>query len=182
MSCNCFDDLAKRPTNTLPFEERLNKSKCSCDSRHTVSEKKSKFSISGEISVNLIDKYKIDNYFDFSAENRKCDYLFTYKEASNDGERVDIKSFIFVELKGCEIKTAYSQLNDTIECFYREGVLRNKRIRAAIVFSHYPKDNGTARKLKAKLWRSLSPKIKDWNLEEMSTRMTYCPATDKFFR
>jgi hypothetical protein len=182
MSCNCFDNLAKRPDNTLSFKERLDKSKCSCGSRLSVREKRSKFSISDTISVNLIDKYKIDGYFDSSSENRKCDYLFTYKEASGGKDAIDIKSFIFVELKGCDIRSAYMQLKDTIESFYLEGILKNKRVRAAIVFSHYPKDNGTCRKLKKQLQRSLYPKIKDWNLEEMSMRMTYCPITDTFFQ
>lgn len=176
MSCKCFENEELRPSQSLSFEQRLAKSKCMCTARFVVKEKKSKFSISNDVSLDQIDKYKIDNFFDSSKVQPKCDYLFTYKE-----NKIDITTFIFVELKGCDIKHAYYQLHNTIENFYKEGLLRDKKIRAALVYSHYPKDNGTARKLKKQIWASLSSKLDNWNgIEEMSTRMTYFPVKDKF--
>ncbi len=173
MSCKCFNkDLLK---NESSFEKRLEFSKCKCQARLSVSENKRKFYIDPEINVSQIDKIKIDGCLDCSTTTNKCDYLFIYKNFSN----VEL-TYVFVELKGVDIKHAVEQIGCSIDMFYTQGYLKNKRIRGAIVFSTYPKDNGTYRKAKRSLLKNFSTKIKDFKVEEKSKTMGYNPVNDSF--
>ncbi|OAV74218.1 hypothetical protein Barb7_02308 [Bacteroidales bacterium Barb7] len=172
MSCNCFStDI---PSVEKSFNERLELSKCNCHARLTVCENKQKFQIEPATSLSQIDKIKVNGFLETSSLVNKCDYLFIYKE--NKKENI----YIFVELKGINIEHAIEQIRCSINMFYSNGCLKNKKVCGAIVFSTYPKDNGTYRKAKKRLWKELSGKIKNFELEEKSRTMTYNPISDTF--
>lgn len=170
MGCKCFD---KKPVfkNTDSFDYRYNASKCNCLSRFTVSENKSKFTILSK-NVSEVDKIKIDDCFDNSSEHRKCDYLFVYTSSSN-------QIYIFVELKGTDIAHAITQIGNTINLFYKEGYLTNKKVIGTIVCSRHPSNDGTYRKAKLTLEKSLSSKIKGFRIEKKNREMIYDPIKDK---
>lgn len=170
MSCKCFD---KKPgfSETAPFDERYEQSKWRCNSRFTVSENRSKFTI-GSKDLTKVDKVKIDGYFDRSSEHRKCDYLFVY---TSDPKQI----YIFVELKGTDISHAVTQIGNTVNLFYDQGYLKGKQVVGAIVSSRHPSNDGTYRKAKQILERSLSSKIKGFRIEKKNKEMTYDPTQDK---
>lgn len=170
MSCKCFD---KKPgfSETAPFDERYEQSKCRCNSRFTVSENRSKFTI-GSKDLTKVDKVKIDGYFDRSSEHRKCYYLFVY---TSDPKQI----YIFVELKGTDISHAVTQIGNTVNLFYDQGYLKGKQVVGAIVSSRHPSNDGTYRKAKQILERSLSSKIKGFRIEKKNKEMTYDPTQDK---
>lgn len=171
MSCNCF----KKPLNQkLPFDERYELSKCSCTSRYVVSENKSRFRIEPTNDLNAIDKIKVDDFLTTSAIIKKCDYLFVYKKQNVN------KTFIFVELKGVDLSTAIQQISSSIEYFYKEGYLSDIDVRGSIVFTSYPKDSGTYRKLKRQLERKYSSKLKSIRIEQYSKNMIYNCVLDTF--
>ena len=174
MSCKCFK-TNNPPDNRKSFSEKVELSKCKCESRLVVSERKSRFYIDSEVNKSLIDKIKIDGFLDNSTEKPKCDYLFIYKNLQN----VEL-TYVFVELKGTDVKHAVEQLDNSIDTFYTQGYLNKKQVRGAIVFSVFPKDSGTYRNAKRTLYKKIQPKIKDFRLEEKSKNMGYNPISDKF--
>jgi hypothetical protein len=175
MSCNCFS-IVDAPSVQKPFNERIELSKCKCRARLMVCENKQKFYIKSGINLSQIDKIKIDGFLETSSSESKCDYLFIYKN-----DRKEDITYIFVELKGTDIRHAIEQIGCSIHTFYSHGYLKGKKVRGAIVFSTYPKDNGTYRKAKRALKKDISTKIKDFEIEEKSRAMTYNPVNDTFY-
>ena len=172
MKCKCFDEIVTfNPSDT--FYIRLNKSKCGCTSRFTVNEKKSSFSIRCN-SIKLVDKYKIDGYFDKNTAHKKCDYLFVYHHSNKE-------TIIFVELKGKDINEAVKQLENTVSIFNSEQFFQRMNsfeLFGAIVSTGYPADDATFRKLK----KGICAKFKKYNLqiENKKFRMRYDPKRNKF--
>ena len=172
MSCKCFDKKAViKPTDS--FNIRLNKSKCYCSSRLTVRERKSKFSILCD-NYKLVDKYKIDGYFDNDTSHKKCDYLFLF---NNNKAQI----IIFVELKGKDIEQAVHQLDTTISIFEKEHFFLKKKkfaLIGAIVSTGYPADDVSFRKLK----KCITKKFKKYNLqiEHKTYYMRYDPKRNSF--
>lgn len=124
--------------------------------------------------VSEVDKIKIDGYFDSSSKHRKCDYLFVYTPTSPSN-----CIYIFVELKGTDIAHAVTQIGNTVNLFYNQGYLKDKKVIGAIVSSRHPSNDGTYRKAKQTLEKSLSSKIKDFRIEKKNREMTYDPTHDK---
>ncbi|OAV73135.1 hypothetical protein Barb6_00525 [Bacteroidales bacterium Barb6] len=172
MSCKCFS--ADIPSAKKSFCEKVELSKCKCRARLTVCENKRKFQIDSDINLSQIDKIKVDGFLETSSLESKCDYLFIYRY----NKKEDV--YIFVELKGTDIKHAIKQIGCSINMFYSNGFLKNKKVRGAIVFSTYPKNDGTYRKARLTLEKELSGKIKDFELEQKSKTMTYNPISDTF--
>lgn len=86
---------------------------------------------------------------------------------------------IFVELKGTDISHAVTQIGNTVNLFYDQGYLKGKQVVGAIVSSRHPSNDGTYRKAKQILERSLSSKIKGFRIEKKNKEMTYDPTQDK---
>lgn len=172
MSCKCFDREA--PDSSMSFEDRLSACKCKCSSRLTVTENKRTFTIKTNSSIYKVDKIKIDAFLFNTCEFKKCDYLFTHTDRNNKD------TYIFVELKGRNITTAIEQLENTINIFYNYNYLTNKRVRGAIAFSTFPKDNGTYRKEKRRIENKMKNKIKDFYIEQKSHKISYNVTDDKF--
>lgn len=87
--------------------------------------------------------------------------------------------YIFVELKGTDISHAVTQIGNTVNLFYDQGYLKGKQVVGAIVSSRHPSNDGTYRKAKQILERSLSSKIKGFRIEKKNKEMTYDPTQDK---
>ena len=142
MSCKCFDQKPQcRPSDD--FIIRLEASKCSCTSRFTVPERKSKFAVLSR-DTSVIDKYKIDGHFDNDATHDKCDYLFRYHPINPEKNIC-----LFVELKGVDIDHAVKQIGDTINRFSHDGYFHDKpnlNIIGAIVSTGYPANDATYRR------------------------------------
>lgn len=170
MSCNCFDDEPGFSELT-PFDERYKLSKCKCSSRFTVSENASKFMIKSN-DLSKVEKVKVDGYFDCSKQHRKCDYLFVY---TSDSEQI----YIFVELKGSDIVRAVDQIRETINLFYDNNYLNNKKVIGVIVSSRYPSNDGSYRKAKVTLEKSLSSKLKSFRIENKNKKIIYDPIIDR---
>ena len=141
MGCKCFERKTQF-TDTTSFDDKYKLSKCRCTSRFTVGENKSKFTIVSK-QVSEVDKIKIDGYFDSSSKHRKCDYLFVYTPTSPSN-----CIYIFVELKGTDIAHAVTQIGNTVNLFYNQGYLKDKKVIGAIVSSRHPSNDGTYRKAK----------------------------------
>lgn len=172
MSCNCFD---KHPlSQTLPFGEKYKLSKCSCAARYVVSENRSRFCIEPSDCLNDIDKIKVDGYLVSSTTTKKCDYLFVYKQKGI------IKTVIFVELKGVDLNTAVKQIENSVDLFYKESCLVDSDVRGGIVFTNFPKDNGTYRKLKRQIEQKYHSKLKSFRIEQYSKNMIYNCNQDSF--
>lgn len=56
--------------------------------------------------------------------------------------------YIFVELKGTDIAHAITQIGNTVNLFYNQGYLKDKKVIGAIVSSRHPSNDGTYRKNK----------------------------------
>jgi hypothetical protein len=170
MSCKCFEKrITFKPTDA--FCIRLNASKCNCSSRFSVQENRSGFSILCK-DRNLVDKYKIDGYFDSDTTHKKCDYLFIYYSKNKNNPN----TIIFVELKGKDIEQAIKQLDTTISVFDKEQFFKGKNnsgLIGAIVSTGYPSDDATYRKLK----KNIMQKFKKYNLqiERKTYHMRYDP-------
>lgn len=174
MSCKCFEKkIVFKSTDA--FNIRLNASKCKCSSRFAVHEKRSCFSILCK-DCKLVDKYKIDGYFDSDKSHKKCDYLFIYYDNNNKNNR----TIIFVELKGKDIEHAIKQLDATISTFDKEHFFSGKDEKGligAVVSTGYPTDDATFRKLK----KNLIDKFKKYNIqvERKTYHMRYDPKKNK---
>lgn len=171
MSCNCFN-TKKAPDSTLGLKDRIEKSKCTCSSRFTVQENRRTFSINKNVCEVDLEKIKVDGFLINSTAIKKCDYLYIYNKSN---------TYIFVELKGSDIKHALDQLKSVIEYFYNEKVINtNTTIRGAVAFSTYPGNNSTYRTAKARLMNNLSKKFKNINIVEKSKKVNYDLIADKF--
>jgi hypothetical protein len=170
MSCKCF---SKPIPTSKEFGKRLELSKCSCEARYTVSENHKTFCINRtNIELSQIDKIKIDNYFESNQNIKKCDYLFIYK-----GQKF---TYIFVELKGKNISHAIEQLETSIDSFYKAGYLNGNQVRAVIVSSRLPGNDGTVRNEKRKLNGKYKQKQIDFRLHQKNSKVEYEPLKDKF--
>lgn len=198
MSCKCFNE---KPSfkQTDDFTAKLTGSQCKCSARFTVTENKSKFVLDTK-DKEKVEKYKIDGYFDTSSESPKCDYVFTYaltkdeenivtnnnismniackvkQEEKNKEERL---RYIFVELKGSDVKHAVLQIQTTVELFYQEGKLKNNQAIGAIVSTKVPSNNSSYRDAKLRAERTLKNKIPKFRIEQKNLTMTYNPDKDK---
>lgn len=170
MSCKCFNKKPSFKQND-DFSIKYNASKCSCNSRFTVIENKSKFSILSN-KISDVEKIKIDGYLDNSNNNNKCDYLFTF----NNGKDI---TYIFVELKGKDISHAIIQIQSTIEMFYNEGYLTSKEVRGFIVHTRYPANDGSYRKAVLGLNKYIKNKTINFKLEHKNKEIKYDPINDK---
>ena len=173
MSCKCFEQKPQcHPTDDFPV--RLEASKCSCTSRFTVQERKSKFAVLSR-DTSVIDKYKIDGHFDTDSTHDKCDYLFRHHPANPEKN-----TCLFVELKGIDIDHAVKQIGDTIDRFSRDGYfddMQNLTLIGAIVSTGYPANDATYRR-RAK---EVSNRFKRYNLriENKKYEMRYNPETGR---
>lgn len=169
MSCKCFIQVPHFRSSAT-FEERLESSKCTCNARFVVSEKKSRFELSN-CTLKEVDKYKVDNYLIQDRTQKKCDYYFHYHSDSTTNV------CIFVELKGIDIETAVKQLDETITYFESNHYflsLTNPKIICAIVSTGYPSNDATYRRAVKNLishHKSLQPTI-----QRSTYNMRYNPA------
>lgn len=171
-SCNCFDNP---PTfeQTDNFQDKIEKSLCRCSCRFSVAENQSKFSIE-QATIDELKKIKIDGFLDCSKTASKCDYLFIYHSDLNDS------CHIFVELKGSNIIHAVEQIRNTIISFHSQGCLKSTRVRAAIVSSRFPKDDGSFRKAILELHKNVNSKLNDFRIFHKNRQMTYNPLKDSY--
>ncbi len=174
MSCKCFDNIPSFRKG-LSFAERLDLSKCRCDARLVVNEKKSRFELL-YCSKNEVDKFKIDNYFNQDKTQKKCDYYFNYHPSGQPNV------CIFVELKGVDIETAVKQIETTLSDFERNGqfeAIKGAKVVCAIVSTGYPSYDATYRSLV----KSLKSKHKHLNpsIERKKYEMRYNPKTGECF-
>ena len=174
MSCKCFDNIPSF-RKELSFAERLDLSKCRCDARLVVNEKKSRFELL-YCSKNEVDKFKIDNYFNQDKTQKKCDYYFNYHPSDQPNV------CIFVELKGGDIETAVKQIETTLSDFERNGqfeAIKGAKVVCAIVSTGYPSDDATYRSLV----KSLKSKHKRLNpsIERKKYEIRYNPKTGECF-
>ena len=173
MSCKCFDQKPQcRPTDD--FLVRLEASKCHCESRFSVKERKSSFIVVSRDST-IIDKYKIDGYFDTDTTHDKCDFLFHYHPS--DAQK---NTCIFVELKGVDIEHAVKQIGDTIDRFSREGYFdekQNLNLIGAIVSTGYPANDATYRRRVMEITKRFSRY--HFRIENKKYEMRYAPETGR---
>lgn len=179
MACNCFNN---RPSIAgKSFKEKIDRCKCSCPARFKAEENGRSFYIEKGTPINIIDKVKVDAYLLDSNDFKKCDYLFIVKDKpKNNAEEGDPIKYIFVELKGTEVKTAIKQIENTIDIFYNEGVLKKVYVDGVLVFAKYPKNDGTYRKSLASLTNKFNRKVKGFRFEYKGTKTTYSPSKDKY--
>lgn len=177
MSCKCFIEKPSFPRKSS-FWERLELSKCHCDSRFVVSENSERFYILSR-DKDAVEKYKIDGYFDTdtSEGHIKCDYYFLCRTI----KRPNIS--LFVELKGGNINKALSQIEATLERFVANGYYLDKQdavVRCAIVNSRYPGNDSTFRANKQKIQR----KYQKYNIrvDNHNHKLGYNPLTDEFIK
>lgn len=169
--CNCFDNPPAF-LQTDSFQDKINKSLCKCPCRFSVTEKQSKFSIEN-VSIDELEKIKIDGFLETSNVVSKCDYLFIYHTENNS-------CYIFVELKGSNIIHAVEQIRNTIISFHSQGCLKSTRVRAAIVSSRFPKDDGSFRKAILELHKNVNSKLNDFRIFHKNRQMTYNPLQDSY--
>lgn len=174
MSCKCFTTIPKFAQN-LTFAERLDKSKCRCNARFVVSEKKSRFEVLS-CSLDEIDKYKVDGYLYQDKTRKRCDYCFNYHSGNNQ------TICIFVELKGVAIETAVQQIDSTIEDFEKNNYFKtvtSTKVICAIVSTGYPSDDSTYKRLV----KTLKTKYKRLNpiVERKKFDLRYNPKTGECF-
>ena len=173
MSCKCFDQKPKC-SSTDDFYIRLEASKCQCASRFTVQENKSKFSVLSR-DTSVIDKYKIDGYFDSDASHDKCDYLFYHHPSIPEKN-----TYLFVELKGTDIEHAVKQIGDTINRFSSNRYFIGKQnlcIIGAIVSTGYPANDATFRRRVKELTKRFSKY--HLRIENKKYEMRYDPEADR---
>ena len=174
MSCKCFVNIRKFPQGSS-FSERLDLSKCLCTARFVVKENKCRFELLS-CTMDEVDKYKIDNYFNQDKTQKKCDYYFNYH--SSDKPNV----CIFVELKGIDIETAVQQLEATLADFEKNDYfcdIKNTKVLCAIVSTGSPSNDSTYRSL----IKNLKSKHKQLNptVERKKYDMRYNPKTGECF-
>ena len=142
----------------MTFADRLDQSKCKCNARFVVSEKKSRFEVLS-CTLEEIDKYKVDGYLYQDKTKKKCDYFFNYHTKNQPS------ICIFVELKGVDIETAVKQLESTIEDFEKNDYFKNvgsTKVICAIVSTGYPNDDSTYKRLVKNLktkYKRLNPTV-----------------------
>nr|WP_302830140.1 hypothetical protein [uncultured Bacteroides sp.] len=167
MACKCFDYIIL--TEGLSLKEKLSLCKCKCNARFSAEENKQVF-ILADAAIEDVEKHKIDDGIIKDTINNKCDYLFVYKN----------RKFFFVELKGSDIRHALTQIKASMQFFYKEGIINNtKDMRCCIVFTSYPKDNGTFRKEVIALKKDWKNKVASIEVYQKSKRMEYSVSLDK---
>lgn len=167
MACKCFDHIIL--TEGLSLKEKLSLCKCKCNARFSAEENKQVF-ILADAAIEDVEKHKIDDGIIKDTINNKCDYLFVYKN----------RKFFFVELKGSDIHHALTQIKASMQFFYKEGIINNtKDMRCCIVFTSYPKDNGTFRKEVIALKKDWKNKVASIEVYQKSKRMEYSVSLDK---
>lgn len=93
-----------------------------------------------------LHKVRVDNGLISSSKFEKCDYITHWIDSKNK------EHVIYIELKGCDIKKAFSQVETTI--LKTEGRFGNSEIRKCIIVCsrvRKPKIDSTVTKLKKKM-------------------------------
>jgi len=170
MSCNCF--INKKVNKNIAYINRLHLAKCSCNSRFTISERKSSFHIQPH-DLSKIDKIKVDGCLIVDTNVDKCDYLFLYKY-----NKLNISSVIFVELKGNDVKHAICQLESSIDRYSNNINPLNLDVRACVVCTSYPNNNGTLNREIMRIKRKYNKKFRSFELYKSSRNMNYDCETD----
>lgn len=167
MACKCFDHLIL--AKGLSLKEKLSLCKCKCNARFSAEENRQVFILT-DATIEEVEKHKIDDGVIKDAISNKCDYLFIYKD----------QKFFFVELKGSDIRHALLQIKASMQLFYQDGIINNKKdARCCIVFTSYPKDNGTFRKEVIALKKDWKNKVASIEVYQKSKRMEYSVSQDK---
>jgi hypothetical protein len=110
-----------------------------------------KFVINNKKGLYTIKKVKVDGCL-IDDERERCDYLF-------ETQRID-DSFLtvyYVELKGCDIEKAFSQLGSTLK-YCNEKHCKAKKI-CYIVASRVPKAGTKVQNLKVKFTKTYQSEI-----------------------
>ncbi len=89
-----------------------------------------------------LHKVKVDGGLLNSSANEKCDYLVHWEQKNN-------KIVFYVELKGCDVKKAETQLISTIN-LTKDKFAQFDNKNCVIVCSRFPKQDTTIMKLKKK--------------------------------
>lgn len=166
MACKCFRHTAFLSADSLA--ERMEYYKCTCSARFSVEEKGKTFTLK-DATIKETEKYKIDEGVIVGTQNNKCDFLFVYQN----------KRYIFVELKGADVKHAFAQIDATMYALYNAHLLNQQQeVRCCIVFSTYPKDNGTVRKLQTEMVQKWKNKVNGQKFFLKKIRMVYSVKTD----
>ncbi|MEL5894362.1 hypothetical protein AAE250_12815 [Bacteroides sp. GD17] len=122
-----------------------------------------------DAKIEEVEKHKIDGSIINDTQSNKCDFLFICNK----------QKFFFVELKGTDIKHALTQIDATMQVFYKAGIIANKDMRCCIVFTTYPKDNGTFRKEVITLKKNWRNRVANIEVIQKSKRMEYSVTQDK---
>lgn len=116
--------------------------KCATQSTNkiiTASENNRKLTINN-LSEKLVRKIKVDGCLIIDS-NKRCDYMFEIDDSASQ--------VIYLELKGCDIEKAYTQLVATIDRFILEH--RGIKKECHIVASRVPKAGPKVQQLKIRL-------------------------------
>lgn len=166
MACKCFQTTPSMVNKSLA--ERMECCKCRCSARFSVEEKGKTFFLK-DAAIEETEKYKIDGGVIYGTQTNKCDFLFVYQN----------KRYIFVELKGTDVKHAFTQIDATLCTLYNAHLLDvQHELRCCIVFSTYPKDNGTVRKLQNEMVQKWKNKVSGQKFFLKKIRMVYSVKTD----
>jgi hypothetical protein len=125
----------------------MNYHKCSTITRAqkiVVKECRSSFELENPSRV-PVEKIQVDGCL-IDDDSERCDWLFFF--------RSHCEIAIFVELKGCDIKKAVSQLAATLTA--TRGRYRNARITCFAVTSRYPSQGPSVQKLTKDFYRKYS--------------------------
>lgn len=124
---------------------------CSCKSIFSVSENKSTFKIENKISK-YICEIKVDN--GLITSGARCDYLYEIYGSCENKNSVAISELIYVELKGCDLRKAISQIESTFAATksnYKNTKSINKR--AFAITSRSPITSSELKKVKIDMVR-----------------------------
>ncbi len=117
----------------------------------SVSENGRKFILNNHDALFTINKVKVDGCL-IDDKRERCDYLFEIQNITNHSLAV-----YYVELKGCDIEKAFSQLGSTLTCC-NEKHCKAKRI-CYIVASRVPKAGPKVQNLKMKFAKTYRSEI-----------------------
>ena len=96
-------------------------------------------------SLVAVEKIQVDGCL-IDDDSERCDWLFVIKS--------HCETAFFVELKGCDIKKAVSQLGATLTA--TRGRFKNARITCFAVTSRYPSQGPSVQKLTREFYRRFS--------------------------